>query len=81
MSLNLSVLFLVPQCHPCIVYRILNAGGTIRYCQIRWDVHTDVNKDSEPAKHLPGNIEHEFSWYVLTRAPKNTFKRIILEAY
>ena len=45
------------------------------------DVHTDVNKDSEPAKHLPGNIEHEFSWYVLTRAPKNTFKRIIMEAY
>ena len=27
------------------------------------------------------NIEHKFSWYILARAPVNTFKRRILEAY
>ena len=40
-----------------------------------------MNKSSEPAKHLARNIDHEFSWYVLTRAPENTLKRRILEAY
>ena len=27
------------------------------------------------------NIEHKFSWYILERAPVNTLKRRILEAY
>ena len=56
-------------------------GGTIRNCKIRWDEHNDVNKISEPAKHLVRNIEHEFSWCVLRRTPENTLKRRILEAY
>ena len=71
----------------CIIYKgICSCGGTyigetIKKCKIRWDEHNDVNKNSEPAKHLARNIEHEFSWYVLTRAPENTLKRSILEAY
>ena len=56
-------------------------GEIIRNCKIRWDEHNDVNKSSEPAKHLARNIDHEFSWYALTRAPENTLKRRILEAY
>ena len=56
-------------------------GETIRNCKIRWDEPNNVNKNSEPGKHLARNIEHEFSWYVLTRAPKNTLKRRIVEAY
>ena len=55
-------------------------GETIRNCKIRWDEHNDVNKNSEPAKHLARNTEHEFSWYALTRALENTLKRRILEA-
>ena len=54
----------------------------MRNCKIRWDEHNDVNKNSEPAKHLARNIEHEFSWYVLTRTLVNTLKRrVIMEAY
>ena len=56
-------------------------GETIRNCKMRWDKHNDANKNSEPAKHLARDIEHEFSWYVLTRTPENTLKRRILVAY
>ena len=56
-------------------------GETIRNCKIRCDEHNDVKKNSEPAKHLPRKIEHKLSWYILARAPVNTLKRIILEAY
>ena len=56
-------------------------GETIRNYKVRWDEHNGVNKNSEPAKHLGRNIEYEFSWYVLTRAPENTLKKRILEAY
>ena len=47
---------------------------------VRCDEHNDVNKNSEPAKHLARNIEHKFSWYILARAPVKTLKRRILEA-
>ena len=32
---------------------------TIRNCKIRRDEHNDVNKNSEPAKHLARNIERK----------------------
>ena len=31
--------------------------------------------------HIARNMEHEFSWYVLTEAPENNLKRRILEAF
>ena len=71
----------------CVIYKGICScgetyvGETIRSCKIRCDEHNDVNKNSEPAKHLAGNIEHEFSWFILARAPVNTLKRRILEAY
>ena len=52
-------------------------GEIIRNCKIKWDEHNDVNKNSEPAKHLARNIEHEFSWYVLRRASEKTLKLIV----
>ena len=52
-------------------------GEIIRYFKIKWDEHNDVNKNSEPAKHLARNIEHEFSWYVLRRASEKTLKLIV----
>ena len=70
----------------CIIYKgICSCGGTyvgetIRNCKIRCDEHNDVNKNSESAKHLARNIEHEFSWYILGRAHVNTLKRRILGA-
>ena len=40
----------------------------------------NTNKNSELAKHLARNNEHEFSCCVLTKALENTLKRRILEA-
>ena len=63
----------------CVIYKGICScgetyvGETIRNCKIRWDEHNDVNKNLEPVNH------HEFSWYVLTRAPENNLKRRILE--
>ena len=65
----------------CVIYKGICSCGetyvseTTRNCRIKWDEHNDVNKNTEPAKHLAGNIEHEFSWYVLTRALTNTLKK------
>ena len=70
----------------CVIYKgicscgEIYVGETTRNCNIRLDGHNDVNKNSEPAMYLARNIEHEFSWYVLTKAPENTLKRRILEA-
>ena len=55
----------------CVIYKGIcscgktNVGETIRNCKIRWDKHNDVNENSEPAKHLARNTEHEFSWLYL----------------
>ena len=71
----------------CVIYKCICScgetyvGETIRNCKIRCDERNDVSKNSEPAKHLARNIEHEFSWYILARAPVNTIKRRILEVY
>ena len=68
----------------CVIYKGICScgetfvGKTIRNCKIRWD---NVNTNSEHAKHLAKNIDHKFSWYILTSAPENTLKRRILQAY
>ena len=40
-----------------------------------------TDKNSECAKHLNENDNHEFKWSILSLAPKVLFKRKILEAY
>ena len=71
----------------CVIYNGICScvetyvGETIRSCKIRCDKHNDINKNSEPANHLARNIEHESSWFILARAPVNTLKIKILEAY
>ena len=71
----------------CVIYKVICScgetyvGEAIRNCKIRCDELNDVNKNSEPAKHLARNIEHKFSWYILARALLNTLKRRMLEAY
>ena len=55
----------------CVIYKGICScgevyvGETIRNCKIRCDEYNDVNKNSEPAKHLARNIEHKFSWQEL----------------
>ena len=71
----------------CVIYKSICScgetyiGETIRNCKVRCDEHNDINKNSEPANHIARNTEHKFSWFILARAPINTFKRRILEAY
>ena len=64
----------------CVIYNGIcscgetDVGETIRTCKIRCDEHNDLNKNTEPAKHLARNIEHKFTWFILARAAVNTLK-------
>ena len=44
-------------------------GETGRNVTIRWDEHSDVSKNSEPAKHLYQFPKHRFNWKILRRVP------------
>ena len=74
----------------CVVYEGLCTcgesyiGETIRIASIRWKEHTSPSPSatlSDPAKHVLENPTHSFTWKVLTRAPRQNLKRLILEAY
>ena len=54
-------------------------GG--RNVTIRWDEHSDINKHSEPAKHIKHFPEHRFNWKILRRVPNKVRQRKIHEAY
>ena len=76
------------QNHSCVIYRGVCScgadciGGTIRHSEIRWKEHsTGKDKNSDCVKYLNDNFDHEFRWFVLSRALKNCLKRKILEAY
>ena len=57
-------------------------GETIRNVKIRWKEHeSGIDKNSECFKHVQEHLSHGFHWSVLSVAPRNTFKRKILEAY
>ena len=54
----------------------------IRNFEIRWNEHeSGIDKNSECFKHLQEHLSHGFQWSVLSIAPRNTFKRKILEAH
>ena len=44
---------------------------TIKNCKIKWDQNNNVNKNAETVNDLPGNTDHKFNCYVLTRVLKN----------
>ena len=74
--------------HSCVIYcGICSCGAdyideTIRNFEIRWNEHiTGKDKNSDCVKHLNNHFDHEFRWFVLSRASKNCLKRKILEAY
>ena len=59
-------------------------GETVRITDIRWKEHTSPSPTStltDPAKHVMENPTHQFTWKVITRAPQNKLKRLILEGY
>ena len=54
----------------------------MRNARLRWNEHENgADKNSEYAKHLNENDNHEFKRSILSLAPKVSFKRKILEIY
>ena len=45
-------------------------GETKRNAEVRWKEHNNSTKSSEPSKHLRSNINHYFTWVVISNAPK-----------
>ncbi len=55
-------------------------GETKRNVEVRWREHENINKESEPAKHLRDFPDHSFQWKVILNAPLNTRLRKNIEA-
>ena len=64
--------------HPgCVIYEGIFTckenyiGETKRNVEIRWEESSDINKTSEPSRHLKSDPSHAFTWNVLMTAPKS----------
>ena len=55
-------------------------GEIARNLEVRVNEHSDVNKQSEPTKHISKHPNHKFTWEVLTTA-HSWLKRRIKEAF
>ena len=55
-------------------------GKTKRNAEVSLNEHNNTTKSSEPSKHLRSNINHYFTWAVISNAPKNAKTRKNLEA-
>ena len=55
-------------------------GETKLNADVRWNEHNDLTKSWQPSKHLLSNINHHFTWAVISNAPKNAKTRKNLEA-
>ena len=53
---------------------------TKRNVETRWKEHQNINKDSEPAKHLREYPTHSFEWKIILNAPNNKRTRKNIEA-
>ena len=74
--------------YSCVIYRGICscvAGcieNTVHSTRLRWYEHENgTDKNSECAKRLNENDNHEFSWSILSLPPKILFERKIFEAY
>ena len=77
-----------PGHYSCVIYRGICSfradyiGETVCNAWLRWNEHENsTDKNSECAKHLNENDNHEFKWSILSLAPRISIKRKILEAY
>ena len=48
----------------------LYIGETKRNTEDRWNQHNNPPKSSEPSRHLRSNINHYFTWAVISNTPK-----------
>ena len=55
-------------------------GETKRNVEIRLEKHSNINKISEPSRHLKSNPRYAFTWNVLMTGPINDRVRENLEA-
>ena len=74
------------DCKSCVIYKgdcscgSRYIGETKRNAEVRWNEHNNPTKSSEPSKQLRSNINHYFTWTVISNAPKNAKTRKNLEA-
>ena len=63
---------------------VLAFFGVFEICSFHptsvYNEHNNPTKSSEPSKHLRSNINHYFTWAVISNAPKNAKTRKNLEA-
>ena len=55
-------------------------GETKRNAEVRWNEHNNPTKSSEPSVHPRRNINHCFTWAVISNASKNAKTTKNLEA-
>ena len=46
-------------------------GEIKRHAEVRWKEHKNPTKSLEPSEHLRSNINHYFTWAVISNARKN----------
>ena len=49
--------------------------------EVRWNEHCFLQKSSKVGDHLLVNPDHNITWQIIAKAPTQTFKRKILEAF
>ena len=47
----------------------------------RWNEHCFFKKSSEVGDHLLVNLDHNITWKIIAKAPAQTFKQKLLEAF
>ena len=49
--------------------------------EVRWNEHCSLKKSPEVGNHLLVNPNHDITWQIIAKAPAQTVKRKILEAF
>ena len=74
------------DCKSCVIYKgecscgSRYIGETKRNAEARWNERNNPTKSSEQSKHLPSNINHYFTWAVISNALKIAKTRKNIEA-
>ena len=49
--------------------------------EVQWNEHWSLKKSSEVGDHLLVNPEHHITWQIIAKAPAQTFKQKMIEAF